>query len=68
MHVAGGDIAPCGGDTNDRLLEITGLETGGVEHCAGGCAVRAIEHDGRMRAEIRLFLIFPAHERREFSR
>ena len=68
VHVARGDVAPSGGNADHGLLKITGLETGRVEHCAGGRTVRAIEHDGRMRAEIRLFLVIPAHERQEFSR
>ena len=42
VHVARSDIAPSGGDADHGFFKITGLETGGVEHCAGGCTIWAI--------------------------
>ena len=63
VHVARGDIAPGGGHADNRFAEIATLKAGGVEHRPAGRAVRAIQHDGRVRAEIGLFLGFLAHER-----
>ena len=64
VHIARGDIAPSGGDADDWLFKITGLEASRIKHRATGCTVWAIEHDSGVWAEVGLF----AHKRRLFSR
>ena len=48
MHVARGDVAPGGGDADERLFEILGLEADGIKHGAGGGAFVAVKHDARV--------------------
>ena len=45
VHVARRDIAPGGGDADERLLEILGLEADRIKHGAGGGAFVAVKND-----------------------
>ena len=51
VHVARCDVAPSGGDADDGLLKILRREADGIEHGAGGRAVRAVNEDAGVRAE-----------------
>ena len=63
VHIARGHIAPGGCHADNRFAEIAGLKASGVEHCPARCAVWSIQHDGRARTKVGLFLGFLAHER-----
>ncbi len=51
VHVAWRDVAPGGGDADERLLEIFRLEADGIKHGAGGGAFIAVKNDAGKGAE-----------------
>ena len=51
VHVARRDVAPGGGDADERLLEILGFEADGIKHGAGGGAFVTVKNEAGKMAQ-----------------
>ena len=64
MDVTGGDLAPSGGNTDLRFIEIFVVKTDGMHHRTTRCAIRTIKYlGGEWAARIRhALLLMDQHE------